>query len=108
MAAGVDYQSLADNPYFARNLVNRPCPAQHAHMHGVQIGMREIPQFDRTKIVQVDSVHDRISGQRRSWNALRTFGEHSIALAEINLKSESVFLCVEMACIDVLNEAIDI
>src|SRR5882724_7998181 len=55
----------------------------------------------------MDTVSDWIGGGGRR-NTLHAFGEHLIAVAEVNLQSERVFLCVKMGCIQALNEALNL
>jgi len=84
-------------------LIHQKCSAQEAHMDGVQIRMRKIPQFDRAEAVQVHGMGHGLGRCVRRRNFLRAFGNHTLAIAEFHLQSEGFVRRLE-----VLKEAIHI
>ena len=75
----------------AGNFVDHLRPAQQANVHRIQIWAGKIPQFDGTKLVEMNAVNHWIGGGAERRNALRTFGEYPVAIAEIDLEGQRVF-----------------
>src|SRR6266478_3352755 len=84
-------------------LIHQLCSAQKADMDGIEIRMREVPQFDRAEAVQVHDVGRGVRRCLRRRNFLRAFGDHTLAIAELHLQREGFVRCLEM-----LKEAIHI
>src|SRR5881396_3992094 len=77
-------------------LIDQLRSAKEAHVNGIEIGVRNVPQFDRAEVVEVDGVRHWFGGGFGGRDSLCALGQDMLAIAEFHFEHERFARCFEM------------